>query len=434
MYRCVLNSTRHNRGIVWCLLFLLLLHFPTTTASFQCPNLLSAAHAQYVGQLQHRDSHQLEMETLSLTPPIWRVKDFLTPVETELLIQRYKQGTATASSIRQGKYNAFGKNGLERMTYKEGWEEILQNNTKDMLNEADMQYFMNSKGFIQLFARGFHVLQLKLLLRVASHMSALDVTEAKACMAILDKDSNAFVTQVEWNKRSSWKKLSRLFKRYRRNTPEKFTRHSDTLWMKPLNSVNKRLASFLGIPQTAIETFMKQNRDYNNVYGEDVQLVHYYKKGHYSCHYDSESKGHYNNQYRAYTVMFQLRDIKKGAGGGTWFPFSKNVTHYDCTHNKTCLGSADGGSGFVLPSLAGSAIIWMNHRPRSGVARVKGGPWGIDPNKDGFQPLDVSSLHSGCEVLSGEKWIANQWVFKSAVEKLCNIDETDMVEEVEVET
>ena len=65
---------------------------------------------------------------------------------------------------------------------------------------------------------------------------------------------------------------------------------------------------------------------------------------------------------------------------------------------------------------------------------IWGGPWGVDPNHDGFQPLDFASLHSGCEVLSGEKWIANQWVFKSAVEQLCNIDVTDMVEEVEVET
>jgi hypothetical protein len=417
-----------------CLLFLLLLHlhFPTT-ASFHCPNLLSAAHAKYVGQLQHRNGYTLEMETLSLTPPIWRVKDFLTPVETELFIQQYKQGTSTASSIRQGKYNAFGKNGLERMAYKEGWEEILQNNTKDPLNEADMQYFMDSEGFIQLFARGFHVLQLQLLLRVASHMSALDVAEATACMAILDKDNNTFVNQVEWNKRSSWKKLSRLFKRYRRNTPSKFTRHSDTLWMKPLNHVNERLAGVLGIPQTAIKTFMKHNED-TNVFGEDVQLVHYGENGHYSCHYDSNSKGHYNNQYRAYTIMFQLRDIEEGRGGGTWFPYSQHVTQYDCTHNKTCLGAADGGSGIVLPSLAGSAIIWMNHRPRSGVARGEGGPWGVDPNHDGFQPLDFASLHSGCEVLSGEKWIANQWVFKSAVEQLCNIEVTDMVEEVEVET
>jgi len=261
---------------------------------------------------------------------------------------------------------------------------------------------------------------------MASHMSELDVKEVKQCMHILDKNNNGYVTKKEWENKKSWKQLSKLFMTFKRDSPEKFTRYSETLWVGPSKSINLRLASVLGISNKAVETFMSEKEKNGldeNLLGEDVQVVRYGKNGHFSCHYDSS-----DGQYRAYTVMFQLRTVPRKFGGGTWFPFEEDVTTYDCTENQACVSKEDGGTGLVLPCIGGSAIIWMNHRPKEEPSRSVGSPWDAQGR---FQPMDWSTLHSGCEVLDGEKWIANQWVFKSSVEKLCNIVVEDEAEEGE---
>ena len=49
--------------------------------------------------------------------------------------------------------------------------------------------------------------------------------------------------------------------------------------------------------------------------------------------------------------------------------------------------------------MGGRAIVWMNH-PVASTGVVSG-------------HLDIASLHSGCDVLEGEKIVANQWVLVS---------------------
>jgi hypothetical protein len=73
--------------------------------------------------------------------------------------------------------------------------------------------------------------------------------------------------------------------------------------------------------------------------------------------------------------------------------------------------------------------VWLNRRWQGA------GPW----DKHGrFAPLDWATLHSGCDLKeakdgtqSPEKWIANQWVWKDAVERLCGIEAANVNEELE---
>lgn len=44
----------------------------------------------------------------------------------------------------------------------------------------------------------------------------------------------------------------------------------------------------------------------------------------------------------------------------------------------------------------GTAIMWYNHHH--------------DPKTGLLGNLDVYSLHGGCDVLEGSKWIANRWI------------------------
>ena len=55
---------------------------------------------------------------------------------------------------------------------------------------------------------------------------------------------------------------------------------------------------------------------------------------------------------------------------------------------------------YVLHTQEGSALIWYNHK--------------VDPETGWFGDLDIRSLHGGCNVIKGSKWIANNWIDASS--------------------
>lgn len=102
---------------------------------------------------------------------------------------------------------------------------------------------------------------------------------------------------------------------------------------------------------------------------EELQLLNYGLGGHYVPHYDylSVVDAQFEKQgNRISTWMFYLSDVE--AGGATVFPYL-NAT--------------------VWPK-KGSAIFWHN------------------TNRNGT--MDKLTLHAGCPVLFGSKWVANRWI------------------------
>lgn len=53
-------------------------------------------------------------------------------------------------------------------------------------------------------------------------------------------------------------------------------------------------------------------------------------------------------------------------------------------------------ANLVIPPKKGTAIMWYNNF--------------IDPESGMLGPVDRYSLHGGCDVIKGEKWIANNWL------------------------
>ena len=94
---------------------------------------------------------------------------------------------------------------------------------------------------------------------------------------------------------------------------------------------------------------------------------------------------------------------------------------HNCTTAPVCadhVGPTGERLGLVVPARRGQAIIWQNHRAPGD---PQSGPWGVGA-ATGLQPMDWSTLHAGCDVgEGGEKWVANQWVWQDAVERLCGI-------------
>ncbi|XP_074618508.1 transmembrane prolyl 4-hydroxylase-like [Acropora palmata] len=157
------------------------------------------------------------------------------------------------------------------------------------------------------------------------------------------------------------------------------------------------------------------------VYGsERLQVVYYDKNGHYNAHFDSEThkmshipcchqmeeKKMLNFEVacrlcRYITILYYLNDVEEG--GETAFPVADNKTldmeylkdnrvdkdYFNLSHNCN-LGN------LIIKPRKGTAIMWYNHF--------------MDKKSGWLGEMDEYSLHGGCDILKGEKWIANNWI------------------------
>lgn len=170
-------------------------------------------------------------------------------------------------------------------------------------------------------------------------------------------------------------------------------RTSDTGWIHPGESPDvdvlvNRISNLTTVPTTVFEA---------------VQIVHYKKNQHYYEHHDWIQKKDYpHNPYysangnRYITVLYYLTDVPKG--GETIFPHTNPSyafkgygvgTKYEelCTEEfkKNCL---------KMPPKAGDAIMFYN-LVEEGIMEGE---------------VDWDSLHSGCDVIEGDKWASNLWI------------------------
>ncbi|XP_026992352.2 prolyl 4-hydroxylase subunit alpha-3 isoform X2 [Tachysurus fulvidraco] len=106
-------------------------------------------------------------------------------------------------------------------------------------------------------------------------------------------------------------------------------------------------------------------------YAEHLQVVNYGIGGHYEPHFDhatlkSSSLYRLNSGNRMATFMIYLSSVE--AGGYTAFIYAN----------------------FSIPVIKNSAVFW----------------WNLHRNGQG----NGDTLHAGCPVLAGDKWVANKWV------------------------
>ncbi|XP_020784324.1 prolyl 4-hydroxylase subunit alpha-3 isoform X2 [Boleophthalmus pectinirostris] len=109
----------------------------------------------------------------------------------------------------------------------------------------------------------------------------------------------------------------------------------------------------------------------NHPFGEYLQVVNYGIGGHYEPHFDHATAPNspvykLNTGNRVATFMIYLSSVE--AGGSTAFIYAN----------------------FSLPVEEKAAIFW----------------WNLHRNGEG----DVDTLHAGCPVLVGDKWVANKWI------------------------
>ncbi|RMX59581.1 hypothetical protein pdam_00003642 [Pocillopora damicornis] len=156
------------------------------------------------------------------------------------------------------------------------------------------------------------------------------------------------------------------------------------------------------------------------IYGSEyLQVVRYGVDGHYHAHLDSETHEHPEipcchqiqgagmdrerrcKLCRYVTILYFLNEPPEG--GETAFPMADNATFIK--ENFASLRSKEDfynlsefchKSNLVVTPKKGTAILWYNHE--------------MDPNSGWLGRMDEYSIHGGCAVKRGIKWIANNWI------------------------
>ncbi|NXD57925.1 P4HA3 hydroxylase, partial [Corvus moneduloides] len=157
-------------------------------------------------------------------------------------------------------------------------------------------------------------------------------------------------------------------------------RISKSAWLKDtadpvVRALDQRIAAVTGL-------------DLRPPYAEYLQVVNYGLGGHYEPHFDhatSKKSPLYRMKSgnRIATIMIYLSAVE--AGGSTAFIYAN----------------------FSVPVVKNAALFWWNLR-RNG-------------NGDG------DTLHAGCPVLAGDKWVANKWIHEHGQEfrRPCSADPQD---------
>ncbi|XP_028401152.1 transmembrane prolyl 4-hydroxylase-like isoform X3 [Dendronephthya gigantea] len=203
----------------------------------------------------------------------------------------------------------------------------------------------------------------------------------------------------------SYDKFYTYLENLQRTNPERKVRYSDTVFIEPSTSlelfenIRHRIVNLTDLPYGMIKA------------GEHLQVVRYRPSGHYHSHLDSENSRDSKEccQYRDWksgcklcrymTVLYFLNDVEEG--GETAFPIADNVTVdskilFGKDRHVLDLGRHCHDANVYYKPKKRSALIWYNHK--------------VDPTTGWLGETDIRSLHGGCNVIKGSKWIANNWI------------------------
>lgn len=201
----------------------------------------------------------------------------------------------------------------------------------------------------------------------------------------------------------------------------RITRVSEQTWLteeempsKLWQNLTNRLSRLIQLPTEVIQL------------SEAVQVVSYSVGGHYHAHLDTSKTSEYGHLpccfqaphcygihlqsdefeeccriCRYITVLYYLNDVE--AGGETAFPLAdtpdsfvaEKLTHMERQSWFDLTNFCHNASLVVKPK-RGTAIMWYNHL--------------LDLNTSYLGDTDLRSYHGGCDIIKGNKWIANNWI------------------------
>ncbi|XP_066923985.1 transmembrane prolyl 4-hydroxylase-like [Clytia hemisphaerica] len=341
--------------------------------------------------LKNNRKKELHLQTLSRKQPLlFQIDDFLFSDECEYLKELAMNSGLEKSEILEDELGAVSNYGI---IGEIGFEEC----------DLDKDKKCNTSELGLLFQKEYD-----------ARLNQLVIFEIMK-KTLWDFNLDGFISPWEWNLKNLTT-LVHILQNQKQSNPMIRSRFSHQTWLqqtsskdKILKSIQDRLYQVTRLPKAIIQ---------NN---EDLQVVKYTPGGHYDCHMDTGA-GFGKNSYlpcchlkmdgecnvcRFMTVLYYLSDVEQG--GETAFPIAgqKNITRNDLNskpfEHYCSLSAHCHKSKLKVQPKKGRAIIWYNHY--------------IDPRTDWLGAMDRSSMHGGCAVHKGVKWIANNWIDAAHLKK-----------------
>lgn len=308
------------------------------------------------------DGKQVEIRTMALRPPLFYVSGFLSPTEADDLVAQAKA--------------------RKRLT------SVAQNMEKSLGTQTFRAFDRDNNGLLD--KRELGSLLSKVFL-IANHDHNLFMKYHK--LSFPEIAEHAF-QDIDLSKYRDW---------IMENFPHHMQRHSDQVWLSYNQTDTQKLvhraAKLTGLPDkvVAAEKYM--------------QVLHYGKRGHYSCHWDTPPDHcPHGPVVRLGTMVLFLHEPQ--AGGQIAFPAADkvgsekyNVSQWaslknECQATDRCTSMG----GVVVTPKKGDAVLWYNlqtnHWRDDGEGRFM---------HEGTGSFLWNSLHCAAEVTAGDKWVANMW-------------------------
>ncbi|XP_033636297.1 transmembrane prolyl 4-hydroxylase-like [Asterias rubens] len=339
----------------------------------------------------------LRVETKALQPPVFEIPDFLTPEECEYIVGRaLNEGLYPSGVNDEAYYNSLANSEDTDEDDVDTTEEDSptdEETTSGVFNELDVNNDMvlDAEEVLAVLNTENTFLRPKDVLQMYSDLN-------------LDPDSDGWLTLDEFMILVSNDRLMDVENWVWKRTghQENRIRESKQAWLgQPgpakdpiLANLQKRVVSLTKLPETIVQ------------WSEQLQVVRYETGGHFHAHYDSNEldsdmecmrNGQTGRFCRFMTILYYLDDTLRG--GETAFPIADNGTYSEKATKTEIYDLSQhchDANLFIKPE-KGKAVMWYNHY--------------INQTTGWMGDLNHYSLHGGCEVLEGTKWIANNWIW-----------------------
>ncbi|KAL9974821.1 hypothetical protein ACROYT_G011911 [Oculina patagonica] len=343
----------------------------------------------HVRELELEPGRTFKMTTLASKPPLFEIPDFLDESECNHIINSAEKIGLRGSDVHLDEELEMRK-------------EVVRGNASGSAGNF-FNWDLNEDGVITRdeiinFAEDFKYL----------YLSPEEVDDMISKLKLEEFDDDQ-VTKKEFATLPT-AAMDEYMNDIREKHPAHRERFSNQAWLLQgkradhvLQRLRKRLAKLLRLSDRTIRG------------GEPLQVVKYTKDGHYNAHYDSQ---HVANQShikcchldlsllphcrvcRYATVLYYLNDVQYG--GETAFPvvdkatFDKQTWIQTMRSDKFNLMQFCHDAKLVVTPKRGKAVMWYNHF--------------VDEETGWMGEMDEYSLHGGCGLWSGVKWIANNWI------------------------
>lgn len=334
----------------------------------------------YVEEVDVGGGLQLKIKTLSVSPPIFEIEDFLTKEETDLVIEM-----ATSK-------------GMQRVAYSPPEVLLPEKLSLDTFDQWDTDFdgklSINELNGLTEFN--------PLLLSEKDIKKIIDE-------AFIDLDGDGALSFGELNETGLGSLITELKEKMVSRGRQKFSNvtrawlwhDEDELLMYEgmFENFHEKLAKVTKVPVDILKE------------SEPMEVTEYKQNASVPCRHDSEVRDDFSNKKccvygakdcrmcRYGSVHFFLNDVEKG--GELLFPFADNSSFSwgDMKEDtiRKCEEQPDAKfANIAVTPKRGKAVFWYNHA--------------VSPNTGWMSQMDPMSFVSGGQVDSGISWAARMWV------------------------